>query len=268
MHPWGRLLCVGLLASGLCYAQQASPEGETSAGESSQAQPEGATQSAPNNGDITSGKIPNDSSSAGVRVNTHQLPPRLVESVEMTPDAVQLIVDLDNKPRETNARNHRYRLDLAMDFLMSGRSMLAFGGRLHPYITLLGVVTIDYSDLSFGYQLRKTFTRSVPETLAISTGPAFEVRLSEWTMKSSLYFKAMLQLGATFYDSSIRGKERAFSVRPWGGFGWRTIYNTGASWFVEAGLGRPIDIPKATVNQGIATAGLLPTILIGISAAW
>lgn len=267
LHPWSKWLCVGLLASGLCYAQQASPEGNTSVTKPEQPQGESPQQAAQDS-NAAADKPQNDSSAAAVRVKTHQLPPRLVESVEMAPDAVQLIVDLDNKPRDTNARRHRFRLDLGIDFLMSGRSILAFGGKLASYITMLGVVTIDYSDISFGYQLRKTFTRGVPEVFAISAGPAFELRLSEWTMKSSIYLKAMLQAGTTLYKTSLKGEERTASIRPWGGFGWRTIYNTGAAWFAEAGLGRPIDIPRASVKQGIASGGLLPTVLVGISAAW
>ncbi|MEM7589041.1 MAG: hypothetical protein AAF320_02625 [Myxococcota bacterium] len=270
VHPWSKWLCAGLLASGFCYAQQESPEGEASVTTQEQPQSEKSEnpQQARQSEGASSDKQQNESAPPPVRVKTHQLPPRLVESVELAPDAVQLIVDLDNKPRDTNARRHRFRMDLGIDFLMSGRSMLAFGGKLAPYVTMLGVVTVDYSDISFGYQLRKTFTRGVPEVLAFSAGPAFEFRLSEWTMKSSIFLKVMLQAGMTLYRTSLKGDERAASLRPWGGFGWRTIYNTGASWFAEAGLGRPIDIPGASVKQGIASGGLLPTALVGISAAW
>lgn len=274
MQGWGKWLCVSLTVSSLAYAM-----GEPTAQETRQVSGE-AMGFGEDSDEIEQSQI--ESTAAGDEDDSseEEIPPRpeitrpqpsseMVESVELAPDSVQLVVDLETKPRETLARHHKMFVGVEADLLSIGRVSLALGSKLSRIISLSGVLSMDYSEISAYHHLKKAVNGGrLPQTFAVSFGPLLKVRLSEWSLKSSVFLEPGLRFGYTRYTTSIVEPHNTFSLRPSLALGFQRVYNTGFTWDFKVGVERPVDFPKGPVQQGIAAAGILPFVSVGLGYSW
>ncbi|MEM7494808.1 MAG: hypothetical protein AAF471_01420, partial [Myxococcota bacterium] len=148
---------------------------------------------------------------------------------------------------------------------------LFFGGKLSRIVSLSGVLSFDYSEISAYHQLKKVSNGGrLPTTFAVSTGPVLKVRLSEWSLKSSVFLEPGLRFGYTRYITTIVAPHNAFSLRPSLGLGFERVYNTGFTWNLKVGVERPVDLPRAGVQQGTVggRAGILPFVSVGLGYSW
>jgi hypothetical protein len=189
------------------------------------------------------------------------------DRVDLTPDLVEVLVELDPKAHGYRARNHVFALGLDYDPLINGRLTLGFQVKLTDHLTLDVPVSFEHSAITTRLGvLLGTYDERINSRWSIAGGVGLKIRLSEWMMKSSFYLEPMVQAG--YYAESAQGfaSTSAVRIRPAIYLGWERIFDSGFVIGAKLGFEKPFDVALGAASFYTTGFSLVP--MLGLGYAW
>lgn len=171
--------------------------------------------------------------------------------VTLDPSSVELVVELDPNGYGFRTRNHRMTMSADIDLLLRGRAMLHYDYRFFNYFSMGLLFGVDWTDVSLYSRFRQHLNKPTPRQFAILGGVSGKWRLTEWYMKSSLFLEPSLLFGHMWQSLSSQ-KTTHWRIRPGIFGGVETVFDSGLSLVVRAGVEFPVDFAKRNAFKEIA----------------
>ena len=115
------------------------------------------------------------------------------ETLEVTPDLLELVVEMDKKSQGFLASHHQYEIRLDVDFLVNGRMTFSPQFTINKFLAVTVPVSFECSCLGQGLgSLIKVQDSKIANKLG---GLGLKIRLTEWMLKSSFYLEPTIQVG-------------------------------------------------------------------------
>lgn len=158
----------------------------------------------------------------------------------LDPSSVELLVEMDPNGYGFRTRNHRMTLGGEFDFLLRGRGFLHYDFRFTNFFSLGVVGGVDLSDMSLFSRFREQVGKHSPKQFSLLGGLTSRVRLSEWYMRSSVFFEPSLLFGHLWQEFAGQ-KTMHWRLRPGLFAGLETVFDSGLNLTTRVGVEFPID---------------------------
>lgn len=118
------------------------------------------------------------------------------ETLEVTPDLLELVIDMDSKSQGFLASHHKYEIIIAADFLINGLLTFTPEFRINKFLALAVPFSLECSRFGLGLgNLLKIQDDKIVNQWGVFGGLGLKIRLTEWMLKSSFYLEPMMQVG-------------------------------------------------------------------------
>lgn len=189
-------------------------------------------------------------------------------NVELTPDVVELIVELDPKAYGFRARHHKMQLTADVDWLIRGRAQVQYEYRFGQFWSLVVPVSIDASEtVSLVDHMRRHGGEKLDSVFGVAGGVGIKFRLTEWMLKGSFFVEPQIQVGYAKLTVPALDDVTSVRLRPALFVGFERVYDTG--FVIHSKLGFEWAYDFFMQDKNIPSTGILqPVLLTGVGYAW
>lgn len=177
----------------------------------------------------------------------------------VSPDSVELVVEMDPKNYGFRTRNHRMTITGEFDFLLRGRAMGHVDYRLSEFFSFGLRAGIDWTSLSLLSTFTEASDKPALKQFSVLGGISSKWRLTEWYMHSAFFLEPSFLFGHLWQDLGAK-KTTHWRIRP-GVFGnLETVYDSGFVMSIGMGIEFPVDFgtknPASRVTEPLFLVAL------------
>ncbi|MBM3886981.1 hypothetical protein FJ364_03540 [Candidatus Dependentiae bacterium] len=200
----------------------------------------------------------------------HQVP--FEEKIEVTPDLLELVVEMDPTRQGFLAKNHSFQVSLSADFLINGRLTAGFQYHFHRFLALDIPVSFDHSLLGqWGGRKLGIYGDNSRSQWSLLAGLGLKIRLTEWMMKSSFYLEPMIQAGYSIKSLRNTGNDSlvlssSIPIRFSMYLGFESVFDTGVVVGGKLGVEYPLEL--LLLNRITTPTSLSVVPMISLGYAW
>jgi hypothetical protein len=158
----------------------------------------------------------------------------------LTPDSVQLVVEMDPNGYGFRTRAHRMSLSAEIDLILRGRGMLHYDYRFFNYLSVGLLAGIDWTDMSLVARFRDYMSRPAAKQLVLLGGLSAKWRLTEWYMRSSVFLEPAILFGH-MWQTLYAQNTTHWRLRPGLFAGVESVFDSGLTTSVRVGVEIPFD---------------------------
>jgi hypothetical protein len=203
--------------------------------------------------------------------NTIRAQEHLENTLESTPEMIEIRVETDKKAQGFRAEHHKFQIQLNTDPMVNGRLTLGFQYNLSHSLTLNIPVSFDSPVLGqWAGKAMGIYGARIVDQWALLGGFGLKIRLSEWVLKSSFYIEPVVQAG--YYKQMIQIVQKEMSdsirIRPGLYLGFETVFDTGLVIGVKVGAERAFDHDFREKPLSYAANNFSVVPMFGLGYAW
>lgn len=180
----------------------------------------------------------------------------------VSPNSVQLLVEMDPFNYGFSGRNHRMSITTEFDLILRGRAFFHYDYRFFEYLSFGFKAGVDWTRMSLLSNFNQKINQVSLEEFTLLFGGSAKWRLTEWYLRSAFFLEPSLLFGPMWQNLN-QEKNRYFRIRPGLSINMESVFDSGFVFNIALGGEIPFDLG----NENPVSKYIEPVFMVGFGLA-